>query len=280
METAPDATPPLPPSRPWPVPVLRAPGLLTALGFIALYFLLQATVGALVAFVLGLWLGLRAGLQHLAYDAKTIGHQVQALLAQPDARAAMVMLVLCVAAGSMLWLVHRKWPRLWSLASPPGFAVARPAQPLFYLLAVVIGLAAPVLGGWLTQLLAHGHKVPQDIQRVGAEAALSLRVALMVIVVTVGPLVEELLFRGMLLSALMRRLRVGWAVAACSLLFALVHLPDLGFLWYALPGLALLAAALAWLRLRSGSIWPAVVAHGVNNLLAVAAWFLAVKPAG
>jgi membrane protease YdiL (CAAX protease family) len=157
--------------------------------------------------------------------------------------------------------------------------VARPAQPLFYLLAIVIGLAAPVLGGWLTQWLAHGHKVPQDIQRVGAEAALPLRVALMAVVVTVGPLVEELLFRGVLLSALLRRLPAGWAVAACSLLFALVHLPDLGFLWYALPGLALLAAALAWLRLRSGSIWPAVLAHGANNLVAVAAWFLAVKPA-
>jgi membrane protease YdiL (CAAX protease family) len=280
MQATPDATPPLPPSRLSPAPGVRAPGLLTALGLIVLYFLLQATVGALIAFALGLWMGLRAGLQHLAYDAKTIGHQVQITLAQPDARAVMVMLVLCVAAGSMLWLTHRRWPRLWSLASPPGFAVARPAQPLFYLLAIVIGLAAPVLGGWLTQWLAHGHKVPQDIQRVGAEAALPLRVALMVIVVTVGPLVEELLFRGVLLSALLRRLPAGWAVAACSLLFALVHLPDLGFLWYALPGLALLAAALAWLRLRSGSIWPAVLAHGANNLVAVAAWFLAVKPTG
>jgi membrane protease YdiL (CAAX protease family) len=53
-----------------------------------------------------------------------------------------------------------------------------------------------------------------------------------------------------------------------------VHLPDLGFLWYAVPNLALLAAALAWLRLRSGSLWPAVVAHGMNNLLVVVAWFV------
>ena len=280
MQAAPATIPPLPPSHAWPPSAPRAPPLPFALGFVVLYFLLQAIVGALVAFALGLWFGMRAGLHHLAYNAKTIGQEVQALLAQPDARAAMIMLVLCVAAGSMLWLVHRQWPRLWSLASPPGFGVTRPAQPAFYLLAILVGLAAPMLGGWLTHLLAHGHKVPQDIQRVGAEAVLPMRVALMVIVVTIGPLVEELLFRGVLLSALMRRLRVGWAVAACSLLFALVHLPDLGFLWYALPDLALLAAALAWLRLHSGSIWPAVLAHGINNLLAVAAWFLAIKPAG
>lgn len=275
-----EAAPPLPPSAAWPVPAPRAPGLGAALGFIVLYFLLQATAGALVAFALGLWLGAQAGLQHLDTGTRAIGKQVQAMLAQPDMRAAMIILVLCVSAGLTLWLVRRKWPPLWSRAAPPGFAMAQPAQPLFYLVAIVVGLAAPALGGWLTQLLAHGHKVPQDIQQVGAEAALPLRMALMVIVVTVGPLVEELLFRGVLLSALMRRLRVGWAVTVCSLLFALVHLPDLGFLWYALPDLALLAAALAWLRLHSGSIWPAVLAHGVNNLLAVAAWFLAIKPVG
>ncbi|MEO8994469.1 MAG: CPBP family glutamic-type intramembrane protease [Rhodanobacter sp.] len=42
----------------------------------------------------------------------------------------------------------------------------------------------------------------------------------------------------------------------------------------------MLAAGLAWLRLRSKSIWPSVLAHGVNNLLAVLGWFIAVKPPG
>jgi membrane protease YdiL (CAAX protease family) len=64
-----------------------------------------------------------------------------------------------------------------------------------------------------------------------------------------------------------------------SALFALVHLSGLQFHWYAVPQLFLLALLLAWLRLHSGSIWPAVVAHGSNNLLAVAVWFVAVRPA-
>jgi uncharacterized protein len=34
------------------------------------------------------------------------------------------------------------------------------------------------------------------------------------------------------------------------------------------------------LRLRSGSIWPAVVAHGANNLLAVLGWFVATNLPG
>jgi membrane protease YdiL (CAAX protease family) len=65
-----------------------------------------------------------------------------------------------------------------------------------------------------------------------------------------------------------------------SLAFALIHLPGLQYQWYALPELALLALVLAWLRLRSGSIWPAVVAHSVNNLLAVAGWFVALNLSG
>lgn len=259
----------------WPRLPPQAPGVPTALGFIALYFLLQATAGALAAAVIGLWLGLKAG-----HTVDAIGKQVEATLAQPDMRVLLAILALSGAATLTLWLARRQWPRLWPLAKPPGFGFARPAQPLFYVMAMGMGLAAPLIGGWLTQWLAHGHKVPQDIQQMGMQASPGLRVALMAIAVTIGPLVEELLFRGALLSALIRRLQVGWAVAICSLLFALVHLPDLGFQWYAIPNLALLAVALAWLRLRSGSIWPAVLAHAVNNLLATAAWFLVVAPPG
>jgi membrane protease YdiL (CAAX protease family) len=143
-----------------------------------------------------------------------------------------------------------------------------------------VGLAAPMLGGLLTHLLAHDHDVSQNIQQLGRSASPGLRIPLVLVVTSLGPLVEELLFRGVLLSALIQpawiqRWRVGWAVTLSSLAFALVHLPGLHWQWYALPQLMLLALALTWLRLRSGSIWPGVLAHGAYNLLAVAAWFAA-----
>ena len=76
----------------------------------------------------------------------------------------------------------------------------------------------------------------------------SFRLPLALIAVVVGPLVEELLFRGVLLSALLRRLSTGWAVLLCSVLFGAVHLEGLSYSWYALPNLMLLAIALCWLR--------------------------------
>ena len=246
----------------------RLPHLGSAIGMIVLYFALQFLASGLVGLGLGFVLGL-SGTGPVGAASR-----VQAALAQPDTNALMVILTLLLAASVTVVLVRRLWPAAWSHGAPPGLGLTRPGRPAFYLAAVLLGLALPITGGWLTRWLAHGHEVTQDVKQIGGAASLALRLPMALVVVSLGPLVEELLFRGALLSALLRRMHTGWAVTVSSLLFACVHLPDLGFLWYAVPNLALLAAVLAWLRLRSGSLWPAVVAHGVNNLLAVVGWFV------
>lgn len=262
---------PLPPTP--PLPRADAPGLRAGAGIIAAYFVLQFAVSLLFASAIAAMAAYRGA-------GPGMEEAVRTALAQPSMQALLAILSLGVAAPLTLWLARRSWPQLWPLAQPPGFGFTLPRQPLFFVLAVAAGLAAPFLGALLTQWLAQGHSVTQDIQRIGGNTPFGLRLPLVLVVVGVGPLVEELLFRGVLLSALMRRMHAGWAVAGSSLLFALVHLPGLAYQWYALPNLLLLALLLAGLRLRSGSIWPAVLAHGVNNLLAVAVWFVAVNPPG
>lgn len=257
-------------------PSVRAPGLRAALGLVALYFVLQAVGSGLIALVLGVAMGFVRPWQGVA----AAGDGIRSMLDQPGMPALLAILTLSLAALLIVLLARQRWPQLWSLAQPPGFGFVRTGRPLFLALAVVIGLAAPLFGGWLTQLLAHGQTVTQNIQQLGADTPPAWRIVLVLVVVGVGPLVEELLFRGVLLSALWQRWRSGWAVALSSLAFALVHLPGLQWQWFALPDLWLLALALAWLRLRSGSIWPGVLAHGANNLLAVAVWFVAVSPPG
>jgi len=227
------------------------PGIAGALGVIVLYFLLQTGIGA------ALWSLLARALR--AADA--------------DLRALVVMPTVLSSAALITVLVRALWPSAWRQAAPPGLGVTRAGRASYYALGVLIGLVLPVAGSALTQWLAHGETVSQDIRDLGGAVPLAMRIPLAMLVATIGPWVEELLFRGVLLSALLQRLRAAGAVIVSSLLFALVHLPDLDFRWYALPALTLLAVALAWLRLRSGSLWPAIIAHGVNNLLAAAAWF-------
>ncbi|MCB9730286.1 MAG: CPBP family intramembrane metalloprotease [Deltaproteobacteria bacterium] len=88
---------------------------------------------------------------------------------------------------------------------------------------------------------------------------------------------EELGFRGWLVPAMASRRGFGPAALASSALWALWHLP--GVLWSdviggapLLVGLAAFAlfalgfgTALAWVRLRSRSVWPAVIAHATHN---------------
>jgi membrane protease YdiL (CAAX protease family) len=251
----------------------RPPGLSMALGLIVLYFLLQVAASLLLEVVIGLF-------EHVRHpDGKNVRVAVEALMQQPAMQTVVVMASLGVAAMSVFMLVWRKWPRLCFQAQPPGFGFSLPRQPSFLALAFLVGLAAPVLGGLLTQWFAQGHPLTQDIQQLGGRTPLSLRLPLVLLVISMGPVLEELLFRGVLLSALLQRWPVVPSALISSALFALVHLSGLQFQWFALPQLMLLALLLAWLRLRSGSIWPAVVAHGTHNLLAVAVWFVAIKPA-
>jgi membrane protease YdiL (CAAX protease family) len=249
------------------------PGLGPATGLVAGYFALQLVIG----FVFALAITLVTSANQPAHDLEmAIGRT----LSQPGMQAWLAIASLGVAAPLTLWLAHRHWLPWWSMGSPPGLGFTPPARTRFFALAIAIGLLLPWLGSLLTQCLAHGHPVTQDIQQIGGQTPLAPRMVLVLVVVCVGPVVEELLFRGVLLSALMRRWRAGWAVALSSLVFALIHLPGLDYQWYALPSLLLLAVLLAILRLASKSIWPAVLAHGINNLVAVASWFIAVKATG
>lgn len=253
------------PDTPSP-PSPRQPTIWAALGLIAFYFALQFVVGALIGLVLAVFMGVRAG--------GNVQAQVHAVLTRPDTSAVLVMLTLLVSATLTLLVTRRLWPSMWRLAAPPGFGFVPARHPIFYAIAVAAGLALPFIGGLLTQWLAHGHEVSQDIKELGAMASPTLRIPLALLIVTVGPLVEEVLFRGVLLSAIARRHAAWMAGLASAALFACVHLPDLGFLWYAVPNLLLLGCVLAWLRVQSGSIWPAVLTHAVNNALAVVSWFV------
>jgi hypothetical protein len=81
-----------------------------------------------------------------------------------------------------------------------------------------------------------------------------------------GPVLEEVLFRGYILRAsLESRLHPLAAIVLVSALWALTHLQyDL----YDMFWIFLLGILLAWSRLRTGSLYPAVAVHCTWNLVA------------
>jgi membrane protease YdiL (CAAX protease family) len=254
-----------------PLSPSKAPGVLYALGLVLLYFLLQIAA----ALLMGLAAGLLEKIRHPHYSLADLHQHVTAVLQQADSNAVLMIVALPLIALLLFWLVRRQWPPLWHQAEPPGFGFNAPTASRWYVTALLAGVVMPPLGALITQLLAHGHDVTQNVQELSEHASRNLRLPFAIVAVTVGPMIEELLFRGVLLSALMRRMSTAFSVAICVVLFGAVHLAGLAFQWYALPNLMLLAAVLCWLRLKSGSLWPAILAHGLYNLFALVALFVA-----
>jgi sodium transport system permease protein len=89
--------------------------------------------------------------------------------------------------------------------------------------------------------------------------------AMVVTLAVVPGLCEELLCRGLLARALAGRYRTWIAVAASAVAFSLLHLS----LPRALPTFSL-GLVLGWVALASGSLWPSVIAHTINNAVAIA----------
>jgi len=79
-----------------------------------------------------------------------------------------------------------------------------------------------------------------------------------------APLVEELLFRGLMLRGLVSRHGPRAGIVFSAALFAAYHL----YPWQAAPALAL-GCLFGWVALRSGRIGYAVALHVGNNLLAL-----------
>jgi membrane protease YdiL (CAAX protease family) len=142
------------------------------------------------------------------------------------------------------------------------FVGARPTSPLFYPLAVVLGVALEIPANALYNAIEK--RWPSETEDtlgklfLGAEAPKKALIVL--VVVALGPMLEEIFFRGALFRP-MRRVHPGWTVVLVSaVLFALAHFQLQMYLPIALVGLVLGVT-----RLASGSILPSMLAHATFN---------------
>jgi membrane protease YdiL (CAAX protease family) len=117
-------------------------------------------------------------------------------------------------------------------------------------------------------------------QDVGVFADVEGDVGLLLLLVllswTLGAFVEELAFRGFLLTRLREvlgdgRVALAVAVLVSSVLFGVLHSEQglVGVVVVALDGIAFCA-----LRLYYGTLWASVLAHGFNNTLGLVTFFL------
>ena len=119
---------------------------------------------------------------------------------------------------------------------------------------------------WMQQMEHQSELLTEKFLSVSSYSALALNLLVMAAIPALG---EELFFRGLLQTVLGEKLNRHLAVWITAFIFSAIHLQFYGFL----PRF-LLGAALGYLFLFSGSIWASIVAHFINNALAVLLFFL------
>jgi membrane protease YdiL (CAAX protease family) len=140
-------------------------------------------------------------------------------------------------------------------------------EPRWIGAAVLVVVGASVLAAILEPVLHAGEEQGLAPDEWRSDRAVPFAVNA-ILATTLVPFAEELFFRGAGVTVL-SPFGAGFAIAGTAVVFGLAH----GLL-VALPVLVALAAGLAWVRLRSGSVWPSVLAHAAYNGVAVIALYV------
>lgn len=196
---------------------------------------------------------------------------------RPWARRAFALVVLYLIA---LALAGIALPAAWLpwAAAIASFAVLLTAQPLVSLgvvSAADIGLATPRAGTSRAVLLAIGLALGYNAAVMLLRGALPVRIAPGVVAaVLLAAVLEELVFRGVLLGLLDRALPprwnllgapIGWGGVALTAAFVALHGLRPGMLLGIVPA----ALLYLWLRARTGSLLAPIAAHLAWNLSVV-----------
>ncbi|MDA1279121.1 MAG: type II CAAX endopeptidase family protein [Chloroflexi bacterium] len=146
-----------------------------------------------------------------------------------------------------------------------GFVRTVGLKPYFFAAGIwLIGLSVLVVWVQMLMWLEVDLLLPPETARGAIEQAGGNIVITVLLVGVAGPIAEEIFFRGFVLTGLLKRFGVRRSLLLSSLIFGLFHL-DSGAI---VPTFAL-GLALGWVYLKTGSIWPAMFAHGLHNTVAV-----------
>ena len=145
-----------------------------------------------------------------------------------------------------------------------GFVPPKGRKP--YLLALgawMAGLAALVVWNLLTQIIGIDLlKIPEPADELVNYSGIQLAFSIIVIGLF-GPFCEEIFFRGFALPVFARRYGLWSGILISAVLFSVFHFSIGAFVPIFIFGIVL-----AWLYVRTGSIYPSMVAHSVQNIVA------------
>ena len=127
--------------------------------------------------------------------------------------------------------------------------------------AVALAMLMYGLGIFLSKVLPHKETDVEKILKLG----MLIKVMVAVLAVATAPLVEEIVYRGVIYSAVERVGGTTAAITAATFIFALVHVPQYWGSVAAISVIVSLSLVLTLLRAWTGALLPCVATHLVYN---------------
>lgn len=223
------------------------PKILPSIGWIVLYFVLQGLCTAILLLA-------GVGGADPANPASAISNPMVVLWG---------LVLAAVVQLSLMWLYLRR-PERSRLLGLDNFGHMPRLRALGLAFALIV--AAMIFNFVYATYLIPGIGMQEEMAKMLAaipRTPLNIAAGFFAIAIA-APVVEELLFRGLLQNALAKRMPVWGAILLSSLIFASVHLQP-----YAIPGLMSLSIAFGYLYHRTGSLRMNILLHMANNAMAL-----------
>lgn len=228
------------------------------------FVILLSFIGLMAALTYGHMLVIKHTLGFEAY----LGHGPRLppslLLTSQWLKATAILVVLA-------WLALRRKQLNWQALG------LKSCRGVWFIWAIAIPFLALPLMALLTKTLVYAQ--PAFARFTGSrygwrDGPPAVMLALLLTTTLVTPIVEELFFRGFLFRWMAARRPLWLAVTVSSAMFGASHIVPAQVIVASLMSLALI-----WLFLKSGSLWPCIVCHTVNNGIGVALGMAAVAGA-
>lgn len=191
------------------------------------------------------------------WDLLVLKSLIPAVVVIFQVQSMLIVALVTIVLDLILILVFRSLlpPRAWKFE----WGSLWRAPFLTFGILIFVQCASLVLVWLLQDMLRSNNQVLNMLDKVGRVEFYSL----MILATVIGPLIEEFLFRGVLIENLLKTGRWGpWGTALLSgFLFALVHLDP-----QASIALFLLGFLLSWVYMRWRSLWLCWLIHGLFNL--------------
>jgi len=168
------------------------------------------------------------------------------------------------AGGTLLWIVRLKMRVYFE---KPTFR-HKQAPSYVYLLAVVLTLLAIVVIDPLTELIPMPESIRDMFERMFSKTVPAFFTA-----VIVAPVLEELIFRGIVLEGFLKNYSPLKAILWTNVLFGLAHLNPWQFI-----GAFLMGILISWVYYKTRNLILPVAMHLLNNLISYLFLYLSDVP--